>query len=408
MRFAVICAALTVVLISSSARAQTSALTEADALARLSAESPRVRAIRAAIEVARADVVAAGRFPNPRLMFDREAAAGTIEYLTRIGQPLPISGARGLQIRAASSLADAISSRADEEIRRARADLKLAFVQLVATQTREQELSSARERLQEVATVLAKREAAGDAAGFDRLRAEREVLDLDADRAAAASERARAQAALAGFFAGPIDFATLTVTATPPAESPLPSLDVLGEHAESTRGELIALHKEIEAAQFSGNAAERRRIPEPEIVAGTKSSSAGQGDIGSVIGVQLSIPVFDRGQPERALAQARRHQAQARAEAFRVALRAEIAGWRAAVIERREAAARYRAAAVASAEQIGRIAQVSYEAGERGILELLDAYRTGSTARVRQAALDASVREAEIELEYVSGWEIRQ
>ena len=77
------------------------------------------------------------------------------------------------------------------------------------------------------------------------------------------------------------------------------------------------------------------------------------------------------------------------------------------MIERRETAARYRAAALDSADQIERIAQVSYDAGERGILELLDAYRTRSTARVRQAVLDAAVREAEIELEFVSGWEIR-
>jgi len=41
-----------------------------------------------------------------------------------------------------------------------------------------------------------------------------------------------------------------------------------------------------------------------------------------------------------------------------------------------------------------------------GILELLDAYRLNGTARVRQAALDAAVRQAEIELEFVSGWEI--
>ena len=79
---------------------------------------------------------------------------------------------------------------------------------------------------------------------------------------------------------------------------------------------------------------------------------------------------------------------------------------RAAVIERRETADRYRRGAVDGADQIERIAQVSYDAGERGILELLDAYRIGATARVRQAALDAAVRQAEIELEYVSGWEI--
>jgi cobalt-zinc-cadmium efflux system outer membrane protein len=118
------------------------------------------------------------------------------------------------------------------------------------------------------------------------------------------------------------------------------------------------------------------------------------------------IPLFDRGRADRALADARAGQAEARAAAFRVAMRAEIAGLRAAVLERRETADRYRRAAVQSADQIERIAQVSYDAGERGILELLDAYRIGSTARVRQAALDAAVREAEIELEYISGWEI--
>jgi outer membrane protein TolC len=49
---------------------------------------------------------------------------------------------------------------------------------------------------------------------------------------------------------------------------------------------------------------------------------------------------------------------------------------------------------------------VSYDAGERGILDLLDAHRTASAARLRQAQLDADARAAEIELEYVSGWEL--
>ena len=141
-------------------------------------------------------------------------------------------------------------------------------------------------------------------------------------------------------------------------------------------------------------------------MAGTKSSTAAGGGLGSVVSVQASIPLFDRSRAEKALADGRATQAEARAEAFRVALRAEIAALRTAVIERRETAARYRAAAVSSAREIERIAQVSYDAGERSILELLDAYRTGSTARVRQAMLDAAVRQAEVELEFVSGWDI--
>jgi cobalt-zinc-cadmium efflux system outer membrane protein len=128
--------------------------------------------------------------------------------------------------------------------------------------------------------------------------------------------------------------------------------------------------------------------------------------VGSVVTVHATIPLFDRARPERALALAKAAQAQARLEAFRLTLRGQIAALRGVVLERRAAAERYRAEAIASADQIERIAQVSYDAGERGILELLDAYRVGGTARIRQASLDAAVRQAEIELEFVSGWEI--
>ena len=406
MRSVVLCATLAALILPSNAGAQSLPLTEAEALARFSPASPRVRAIRAAIDVARADVMAAGRWPNPRVIFDREAVAGVTENIMMVSQALPITGRRGLDVQAASALVDASSSRADEALRRARADLRLAFAQLVAAQIREGELTASRDRLRQLTEVLTRREAAGDAAGFDRLRAEREVLDVEADRGATATERARAQATLAAFFADPIDPAAIVAVDASTAPTPPPALGALVEHAESIRGELLAVRKEIDAARLSVRAADRRRVPEPEVVAGTKSSTAGAGDIGSIITVQASVPLFDRGRPERALAEARAKQAEARAEAFRIALRAEIAALRAAVIERRETADRYRTAAVNRTGEIERIAQVSYDAGERGILELLDAYRTGASARIRQTALDAAVRQAEIELEFVSGWEI--
>jgi len=406
MRIVVLCATFAAFVLPPDAAAQPPQLTEADALQRLSESSPRVRAIRAGIDLARADALAAGRWPNPRLTVDRESVGGITEYLTMVGQLLPVTGQRRLQVRAASALVDAASSRADDAIRRARADLRLAFADLVAAQTRERELTGARDRLHELADVLARREAAGDIAGFDHLRAERETLDLEADRDIAATDRARAQARVAGFFADSIDPSTIVAAAGDRAPAPLPAVDTLVTRAESTRGELLALQKEVDAASFSSQAAGRRRIPEPELTAGTKSSSLGAGDVGSVVTVQAALPLFDHGGIERAIARARGRQAQAQAAAFRNALRTEIASMHTAVTERRSTAARYRTSAVQSAGEIERIAQVSYDAGERGILELLDAYRTAATARLRQAALDAAVRQAEIELEYVSGWEI--
>ena len=84
MRRVVIRATLAAFLLPWSASAQTLSLSELEALARLSPESPRVRAIRASIDVARADVLAAQRWPNPRLTVDRESVAGVTEYLTMV------------------------------------------------------------------------------------------------------------------------------------------------------------------------------------------------------------------------------------------------------------------------------------------------------------------------------------
>jgi cobalt-zinc-cadmium efflux system outer membrane protein len=405
MRAVLVCAALTAVVPPSSADAQPLLLTESEALARLSPESPRSRAIRAEVDLARADALVAARWPNPRFIVSRESVAGVSEVMTMVSQPLPISGSRGLQIEAAGALVAASSSRADDELRRTRADARVAFAQLLAAQARERELARARDALLALVDILAKREAAGDAAGFDRLRAEREAIDLDADRALAASDRARAQATLASFFEGPIDSGWIVAVEAAASGAPVPPIEALVERAEASRGELLALRQEIEAARLSERAAERRRIPDPEIVAGTKSSSAGGGDVGGVLSVQAAVPLFDRARPERVQARARAAQARARVDAFRTVLRADIAALRALVVERRDTAARYRSGAVAGADRIEQIAQLSYEAGERGILDLLDAFRTAAAARLRQAALDAAARQAEIELAFQSGWE---
>jgi outer membrane protein TolC len=328
------------------------------------------------------DILSAERWQNPRLTIDRESVGGVTEYISVVAQPLPITGRRRFEVQAASALVSASTSRVDDEVRRLRADMRIAFAQLTAAQTQERELADARDRLRTLADILARREMEGDAAGFDRLRAEREILDVETDMVIAATERARAQATLAGFFVDAADPSQLVAVAGPRVPADMPRLEALLEQAESVRGDLRAFQFESDAAEFAARAAERRWLPEPEVVAGTKSSTFAAGDVGSVFMVHAAIPLFDRARPERALAAARASQAEARAEAFRVVLRGEVGALREAVIQRREAA------------------------GERSILELLDAYRIGMSARVRQTTLDLAVRQAEIELEFATGWEM--
>jgi cobalt-zinc-cadmium efflux system outer membrane protein len=405
MRTSFVCAAAAAFALSGTVSAQTVTLSESEVLAQLSAENPRIQAARAGVDVLRAEVLAAGRLPNPRVTYNREAVAGISENMVMVSQALPVTGRRRLDVSAATARVEASSQRAVDQIRRIRADMRLAYTDLWTAQERERELTHSRDRLNELAGILGRREAAGDAAGFDRLRAEREVTDVDAGRGLAAAERAQAQATLASFLTAP---RLNAIEAVRPATGPpaLPTIDELMARAETSRGDLMALARDIDAAGFAEQAAGRRAIPEPEVVAGTKTSNALGGDVGSIVSVHVAIPLFDRAGPERAAARARGRQARVEADVLRQTIRAQIAAWRAAVVERRAVAERHRATLAKGPGEIERIAQVSYEAGERGILELLDAFRTASTARVRQTELDAAVREAEIELEFVSGWEI--
>ena len=140
-------------------------LSEQDALARLSSDSPRVRAIQAGVELVRADVPAAGRWPNPRLTFNRETVLGVAENIVMVTQALPVTGRRDFELSAVSALVAASQSRADEQVRLARAELRAAYADLVSAQTREAELARSRDRVRALADVLARREAAGEAAG---------------------------------------------------------------------------------------------------------------------------------------------------------------------------------------------------------------------------------------------------
>ena len=94
MRAVVLCATLAAFALPSTVGAQSVRLTEADALARFSPESPRVRALRSDIEVAKADVMAANRWPNPRETYDRESVAGVREDMFMVSQTFPLTGRR--------------------------------------------------------------------------------------------------------------------------------------------------------------------------------------------------------------------------------------------------------------------------------------------------------------------------
>jgi cobalt-zinc-cadmium efflux system outer membrane protein len=160
--------------------------------------------------------------------------------------------------------------------------------------------------------------------------------------------------------------------------------------------------------ELERKAARRKRFPEPTLTAGWKRTDAlGRSDTGYIAALSVPLPIFDRGRLDGARAGAEAERVELEAEILERRIRAEV---QAAVA--REQAARRTARAYSQgierrAAELHRIAQIRYDEGESGILELLDAHRTSVTMELRALAAGHEARSAEIDLDRVVGSEVK-
>jgi outer membrane protein TolC len=395
---------------SSAQEAQESMLrlTERDALDRFSTRDPRIRALNAGVDEVRATQAERALWPNPSATFSRESVLGAHDTFLLARQELPVSGRRS-RLQAAGRLAvDAAQAGAQFERVRLQTDLREAYTALLLAQQREAALQESIDALQKLIAVLRLREEEGEGSSYDRMRGQRALVDLEAERTLAASDRARAQGRLAGYL-GP-DTTPEALVAVDPliTATSTAALPVLLEQALASRGDYRA--SEISIARFDAEraAATRLRIPTPSLTGGLKRSDlGGTTSSGYQVSVDIAIPFFSRGQAATALATAQKTRAQAETDAWRLQIEADVrAAYNVASIQH-ERVTRYQASIAAIAEPLARIGRVGYEDGELSILELLDAQRQALDARLQLLELAAGARRARIELDRVIGQEFR-
>ena len=382
-------------------------LTEAEAVARMRAEYPHVTALRLGVRELEADARERTLPANPAVAYTREEAGAVVDDFLLVSQELPLWGRRGLLGEAAGHEVSARSADADARLLAIEAELRLAFTDLLLTQDRVRSLEAGVGRLDALIAVLRTREEEGEGSRFDRLRAEREVAEVDADLALAGIARRQAQARLAAFFAEGTDPAGLTAAGRlddhPAPPAPAPAAEQLSER----RPEYRALGLEAERWGAEGRAARRLRLPSAQVTGGMKRSGVlGSMETGFVFGASLAVPLFNRGQAQaaRAAAAGARIEAERRSLAARIA--AEVHAASAAAVGTRELADRYREDSVSRAAELVAIATAGYEEGEFGILELLDAHRVNLSAELRSLELSAAARRAAVELDRATGREM--
>jgi outer membrane protein TolC len=382
-----------------------STLTEEQAIDRLLAQDPEVRALRTRVDEVRAAFVDRTRWPNPSVTFNRESVADTADTFYVGRQELPVSGRLAL-LRDAGQLA---VQSTDAEVRFAIAQriaaLRHAFAALLLAQEQETALRQAVSELEHLVDVLRTREEAGEGSPYDRMRGARALADLQHELASAGVERARARGTLATYLgagAQPdqlVAAGVLQTGALPPVEASV---------EEALRARLDHRARELTSTQFETErrAAERLRVPVPTLSAGLKRS--GMGGLlhnGYQFSVELGVPLFNRGQSAAVHAQALADRARAEAEALRLRIEAEVRTAHTTAELRRTQVEAYRRSVADTAEPLVATARVGYEEGELGILELLDATRQAVDARLRSLEASALARRAAIELDRAIGRE---
>jgi multidrug efflux system outer membrane protein len=398
--------------VATAAAAQSAAapplmLSESDALARFEA-APRARATAARLDEVRARQAEPLLWPNPIVTYTRESALDAVDTFLLGRQELSIGGRRDRLRDAGRAAIDVAVAEAAFQTAQLRAEVRQAYTGLLLAQAREALVGSAVDDMRRLIERLRAREKEGEGSRYDRMRGERALLDLEADAALFASERAAAQGQLAALLGTTVSQDRLVASDSLEIPGRRAEVTVLIEQAIATRGDYRSA--ELSIAQFEAErlAASSLRAPTPTVSGGLKKSRNNFGDgTGYQFSLDVAVPLFNRGQAAEAVAAAQKLRAESEVAYQRARIEAEIRTAHALLLMQEQRAARYREATASIAEPLAEIGRVGYEEGELGILELLDAARQAIDARLREVALMAAVRSAAIELDRVTGQERR-
>jgi cobalt-zinc-cadmium efflux system outer membrane protein len=371
--------------------------TEREVVELILRDGPQAMAIRAETEARRSEQLARLAYPNPSVTYSRESA-GFTEFF-QAEQSLPIFGTRDALSQAGVAATAAAEAERDVRLWILRCEAAAAVARVVAEQGR---LESARALVQEVERlieILRTREREGEGSRFDRLRAEQELRDINQLITSATVAFTEARALLTGML--PRDVSLTTIAAAQISQEPPVPTEMLLTRATSTRAELRALQQLGARATLEAEAARRARRPSPSVFGGVKRADAVAGrETGGVFGLSVALPLFDAGGREAAKWEAERTRIEAERASIEYRIRSEITGASEVLALRQAALAQEQPG---PAEELVQIAVVAYREGEVGILELIDAVRTASRARIRNIDLRLDVRLSQIALERAVG-----
>lgn len=365
-------------------------------------KSPRFAAARSRIETARADIVAAGVLPNPRISYGRYQLAsqkntmydGKVQEEYTLEVPVQIAGQRAARVDTAEKRVETTQAEVEADFAGLARNAWSLFVKLLAGRERETILEQAAQDLNYLRTLVAGREQAGSASRYDVLR-----MSVEAQSVETQLEGARAD--LAGT-AGELGILLGFPGWKPDAVGNLAPIGIaadarhLWEEAESANPELVAIRRAEIAADAGLEQARRERWPTPSLLLGSAFTNRPYGMAGFA-GVSVELPLFDRGQGGMARASAEKQAVLLERDMVRAKTRTELDTAIELLTRRRDSLAKFERAVLGKLPDLKQMAESAYRLGKGSLLELLDASRSRTDIRLTHVELIQAETEAELD-----------
>lgn len=339
-------------------------VTENDFLAALDADHPAVAATAERLAVVRARASGAGRLANPTLRAVREDLEGpTAQTDLLVSWQLPHADRRPLIATREAEVRAATADRA-QQLLALRIEMRTLYAHWALAHTRHARLEALARRMDALAMREQTRAELGESSGLEaqRLALAAATMHARVAQAAATMDRARAEA-------------RRWSPALPPDARPqlsdLPPAPVRSGDPPRVR----EARADVEAARLA-QAAHRRFVRSPEIEVGWQRQYAGSESAGgALVGVSWSVPLFDRGQVERATARARLDGARARLDLVEREVAETEAEARTSFRRLGDAHATARTSLAATTRMLDG-AEAAFALGEATLTDLLDLHRS--------------------------------
>jgi cobalt-zinc-cadmium efflux system outer membrane protein len=376
------------------------------------AQHPLVEAARAELSVAEGRRQTAGTLPNPVATYwfenlpasDRARALLMPESSIYGTFPLEPFLQRGSRIAQADSDVRGARASASSAEQRVAADAVHAFYRVAVTQASLDAMRDNLTAIDQVVEYLRNRVAQGAAPEGDLIRIQVERDRVEAEVTMADVELVRAQGALRPFLGDGVRADSLRVTAPDWSRAPvvLAPLSELTTHALAQRTDLVSSRAKAEAA--AGALALERSMVVRQLGAsfGIKRSAGVNSMMG---GVSFTVPLFDRNRGEVARATAEQLAAVLGTRWMERVITSEVEAEYQVATRLAARVAALQPAFLGRAEESRRIAVGTYQEGATSLLQVLDASRALSDARLTYARLVAAANESLFDLGIAAGYD---